>query len=329
MEGRFLKKSKLAIYISCLFSALIVLYKSNFFSLTFKANLSPIHISTQIHKPKNESGKIKILYGLNFSPYILKNENPTWSCCWKITQEKLQTRMEIIQPYVSWIRTFSTIHGLEKTGSIAHNLGIKVAVGAWINEDSIANQVQIQNLIKLSNEGYVDIAIVGSEVLLRKDLKPKQLLEYIRQVKGAIPKGIPVTTADVYSVFFDHPEILEEIDIIFANFYPFWEGVPIQEALNRFKKSYEFLKSITSGKEIIVSETGWPSQGEAVGKAFPSPENAATYFKEFISFAHTNGLKYFYFEAFDEPWKAQFEGDRGSHWGIMNSKMQFKHPENF
>src|SRR3712207_7530210 len=52
-------------------------------------------------------------------------------------------------------------------------------------------------LIASARAGHCDLAIVGSEALLRRDVTEAQLLEYIRQVKAA-GLGIPVTTADVH-----------------------------------------------------------------------------------------------------------------------------------
>lgn len=37
------------------------------------------------------------------------------------------------------------------------------------------------------------------------------------------------------------------------------------------------------GKKVIVSETGWPSEGKKVGDAVASLENATFYFFNFVS----------------------------------------------
>ena len=81
---------------------------------------------------------------------------------------------------------------------------------------------------------------------------------------------------------------------------------------------------MAGSKDVIVSETGWPSGGDVIGSAVPTQENAAFYFKSFIAWAHANKVPYFYFEAFDESWKAKYEGVQGAHWGIWDKEGHLK-----
>ena len=54
------------------------------------------------------------------------------------------------------------------------------------------------------------------------------------------------------------------------------------------------------------------------------PENAAFYFLNFVSWARANSVQYFYFEAYDEPWKAAREGPQGACWGLWDQNSQLK-----
>jgi len=65
-------------------------------------------------------------------------------------------------------------------------MGLKTAIGAWLSGDTEANGKQINELINQSKAGYVDLAIVGSETLLRNDLTEDQLIKYIQYVKKAV-----------------------------------------------------------------------------------------------------------------------------------------------
>ena len=56
----------------------------------------------------------------------------------------------------------------------------------------------------------------------------------------------------------------------------------------------------------------------------PSLENAAFYFKNFVSWATSENVNTFYFEAFDEPWKADYEGPQGAHWGVWDEDGNLK-----
>lgn len=77
------------------------------------------------------------------------------------------------------------------------------------------------------------------------------------------------------------------------------------------------------GKQVIV-ETGWPSAGQTIGAAVPGAGNAATFLKNFGTWADSRGVKYYYFEAFDELWKASREDGVGSHWGIWDQNGTLK-----
>jgi GPH family glycoside/pentoside/hexuronide:cation symporter len=125
-----------------------------------------------------------------------------------------------------------------------------------------------------------------------------------------------VTTADTYGELLGHPNVVAAVDIIFPNYYPYWEGQPIDSAMANVHRWHQWLVDAYPGKEIIVSESGWPSCGNPYGEAVPSPENASFYFLNFVSWARAEGIRYFYFSALDEPWKAGPEGPQGACWGV-------------
>jgi exo-beta-1,3-glucanase (GH17 family) len=271
----------------------------------------------------SSTGTCYRLHGADFSPYTDNDEDPNRGGE-QITDEELRERMEIVSPYTEWIRTFGCNEDLKEAGMFAHDMGLKAAVGAWLGHEPEADQEnrnQINCLKEQAKAGHVDIAIVGSEVLLRGDLPEDKLIDYINEVKKYFQDegiDVPVTYADIYGVLLDHPNVISAIDLVFANYYPYWEGRRIDYAVAYVHRWHQQVADAAGGKEVVVSETGWPSCGEIIGEAVPSPENASFYFLNFISWARANNVKYFYFEAFDERWKAKYEGPQGSCWGIWD-----------
>ncbi|MBC7328089.1 glycosyl hydrolase [bacterium] len=257
------------------------------------------------------------LHGLCFSPYIELDPNQGAV----VSAERIAEFLDIIAPYCRWIRTFGATHGLEEAPKLAKKRGLFVAAGCWLSSDKNTNEIEVNNLIKLIKEGWVDLAIVGSEVLFRHDLTEDEIIYYIRKVKET---GIPSTTNDTWAELLEHPRVMQECDVIFANFYPYWEGVSIEQAIQSLQENYKRLKSSAGNKEVIVGETGWPSAGNPLNNAVPSLENAVSYILQFVSWAKRENIKYFYFEAFDEPWKAKYEGPQGAHWGIWDEKLKMK-----
>ena len=141
-------------------------------------------------------------------------------------------------------------------------------VGAWLGDDLEKNELEIEALIKLAQDGYVDVAAVGNEVMYREDLTEEQLLDYIRRVKAAVP-NIPVGYVDAYYEFEDRPAITEICDVILANCYPFWEGCSIEYSLLYMKDMYRRTEKVAAGKKIIITETGWPNKGQTFYGAVP------------------------------------------------------------
>ncbi len=260
------------------------------------------------------------LYGLNFSPYE-GDQDPNQGAV--VSAEQIERRMRIIAPYTKWVRTFGCTRGLEHAGAIAHRLQLKIAMGAWIGPDQTANEIELDTLIREALSGNVDLAVIGTEVLLRGDVPPADLIAYIRRFRLEVP-NVPVTTADTYADLLDNPVVMAACDVIIANYYPYWEGVDVNNAVTWLHARHQRLVSAAAGKEVLVSETGWPSAGDTIADALPSPGNAAFYFQNFVSWARAEGVDYFYFEAFDESWKSAYEGPQGAAFGTWTSDGELK-----
>jgi hypothetical protein len=109
-----------------------------------------------------------------------------------------------------------------------------------------------------------------------------------------------------------------------VNIYPYWEGTSIDRAVASLENSYDAVVRAANGKQVIIAETGWPSDGDVIGAAAPSLRNANAYFRDFVGWANSRGIVYFYFEAMNEPWKSKVEGPQGEHWGVWNQDGRLK-----
>ena len=258
------------------------------------------------------------MHGLCFSPYE-EGQKPGDL----ISESQIRRKLELIKPYTKWIRTFSCTDGNEQIPILAKEYGLKTLVGAWLGDDPIINEDEINGLINLTNQGCVDIAAVGNEVMYREDLSEDELIDYINRVKSAIP-NTPVGYVDAYYEFTDRPKITEVCDVILANCYPFWEGCSQEYSLVYMKQMYFQAMSVASGKKVIITETGWPSQGANLEGAFPSYENALKYFINAQNWSNDENIEMFYFSSFDESWKVGSEGDVGAFWGLWDKDEKLK-----
>ncbi len=240
-----------------------------------------------------------------------------------ITEEQVIRRMKIIKPYTKWVRSFSCIEGNEHIPRVAHKKGLKTLVGAWLGDDLEMNEEEIESLIALAKEGCVDIAAVGNEVMYRKELTEEQLIEYINRVKEALP-DIPVGYVDAYYEFSHRPRITEACDVILANCYPYWEGCPLEYSLNHMKEMFRQAVNAGNGKKVIITETGWPSEGGSLKGAIASQENAMKYFINAQAWSSKEDIDMFYFSSFDESWKTGSEGNVGAYWGLWDKDEKLK-----
>lgn len=241
-----------------------------------------------------------------------------------ITEEQVRRRMKIIRPHTQWVRSFSSTEGNELIPMIAKEYGLKTLVGAWLGKDPEVNKREVNGLIQLAQEGYVDIAAVGNEVMYREDLTEDELLDYISHAKALIPEGIPVGYVDAYYEFRDRPRIVEMVDVVLANCYPFWEGCAFDYSLLYMKNMYQQALNAGQGKKVIITETGWPSRGKSLRDAHPSDENARNYFINTQLWSTSENIDIFYFSSFDESWKVGPEGDVGAHWGLWDKNENLK-----
>jgi len=240
-----------------------------------------------------------------------------------ITTEQVTRRIQIIKPYSKWVRSFSCVEGNEHIPRIAHQNGLKTLVGAWLSDDLEMNEKEIEGLIELAKEGCVDIAAVGNEVMYRDDLTEDQLLDYIYRVKEALP-GVPVGYVDAYYEFSHRPKITEACDVILSNCYPYWEGCSIDHSLNHMQEMFGQATDAAAGKKVIITETGWPSQGSSLGGAISTEENAMKYFINAQAWSAKDNIDIFYFSSFDESWKVGDEGDVGAYWGLWDKHEKLK-----
>ena len=280
------------------------------------SKLSIDELKSMWHKTLNDG-----FHGICFSMYEDGQEPGD-----DISFDQVERRVKILKPHVEAIRSFSCIEGNEYVPQAAKKHGLKTLVGAWLSDDKDDNEKEIEGLIDLAKAGHVDVAAVGNEVLYRNDLTLEELLGYIKRVKDALSGlNIPVGYVDAYYEFSRHPELVEQTDVVLANLYPFWEGCAIEYALGHMQAMYGQVVDAAQGKPIIITETGWPSEGGGFEGALAGDAAAMKYFIDAINWTQENDIPIFYFSSFDESWKTGDEGDVGAYWGLWDKHENLKY----
>lgn len=271
------------------------------------------------HKAPEWDGTIM---GVSFSPMGI-GHNPLTGIL--PTEEEIDRDLGYMAGRTHAVRIYSVTKGMEAVPALAEKHGLNVTLGAWISGDETANEIEIDNLIKLSNRNRnVVRALVGNETILRQEATVEQMIAYLRQVRKKVAR--PVSTAEPWHIWMAHPELAKEVDFIAAHILPYWEGIPAKQAVDYTFERYHALKKAFPDKPVIIGEVGWPSDGQPFKQSEPSLLNQATFFRNFLNRAYKEDVLYYVVEAFDQPWKKSIEGSSGAYWGMLNAERSEKFP---
>lgn len=287
-----------------------------------EASRSPSGKVTISDRKKEKDGR---LWGVCYGPFR-DRENPDKGVF--PSDEELKADIEMIPKLARAVRTYSLSKALGSIPKLCERAGLDCYPGAWLGNHKSDNDTEVRELIRigLNTHQYSDNIeykvvveemdfpasldptsngssihqslllthvkglIVGNEVLLRGDMTEDELISYIREVKKT---GVPVTSADVWSVWAKHPNLYGEVDFVIIHIDPYREGVSIDEAALHVMKVWRYMSSMFSSKLVVIGETGWPSDGKQIRDAVPRPENQARFFKEFTEMAEKEGIPYF------------------------------------
>ncbi|MGH7107573.1 MAG: glycosyltransferase, partial [Acetobacteraceae bacterium] len=166
--------------------------------------------------------------------------------------------------------------------------------------------------------------MVGNETILRGDLTPGELIADLNEVRHRV--HVPVSTAEPWHVWLRHPELANAVDFITVHLLPYWEGLPIADALQFTEEKLAEVEAAFPGKRVEIGEIGWPSDGVTIGGAVASRINQADFLRRFFRIAGRQHLDYFVMEAFDQPWKTSFEGRAAGYWGMFTLGRHAKWP---
>ncbi|MBV9565235.1 MAG: beta-(1-6) glucans synthase [Bradyrhizobium sp.] len=248
----------------------------------------------------------------------------------RIDAEQIEQDLTQLAKITDCVRTYSIENGLDQVPGIAAKVGgLKVMQGVWLGSDRLKNLNQISTVVRLTKQ-YPEVitsVVVGNEVLLRGEMTTSDLAASIRAVKAQV--AVPVTYADVWEFWLRNREIYDAVDFITIHILPYWEDFPIRAkfAAAHVDSIRQQMAVAFPGKEILIGETGWPSEGRMREGALPSRTNQARVVSEILLLAKQESFRVNLIEAYDQPWKRQLEGTVGGYWGMYNAAQRaLKYP---
>ncbi|TQF26226.1 beta-(1-6) glucans synthase [Bradyrhizobium sp. UNPF46] len=264
---------------------------------------------------------------ISYAPF--RSHQTSLSSSTRVSAEQIAEDLAELAKMSDCIRTYATDLGLDQIPELAAKAGLKVVQGIFLDRDRTKNAAQIAAGVRLANEhpGTVIALVIGNEVLLRKEMAPSELAAAIRTVKAQV--DVPVTYADVWEFWLSNRELGDVVDFVTIHVLPYWENVPIAAELAaahadriRRRVAAEF-----PGKDVLIGEIGWPSEGRMRESALPSPVNQARVVSDILDLARRENFRVNLFEAYDESWKRELEGTVGGSWGLFDSERRaLKYP---
>ncbi|EKM78091.1 hypothetical protein AGABI1DRAFT_42275 [Agaricus bisporus var. burnettii JB137-S8] len=182
----------------------------------------------------------------------------------------------------------------------------------------------------VTQQGLTDVdspeANEGAQLLIQ------DINDTIDMLKGMNLANLPVGNSDAGS--FMNKEVLSDVSYGMCNVHPWFANVSVEDSANWtttffLEQDQALADSLSNHPTMYIAETGWPTKSTDAGNADngisdASEANLQIFLDTFICQANDAGIKYFFFEFKDEPWKdAQFGGVEGW-WGLFDSNGTMK-----
>ncbi len=115
------------------------------------------------------------------------------------SQAELEQDLQRLANSANAVRTYSTQGVSADIARLAVEQDLRVAVGVALSAEDEKNQAEIEAARQLAQEIAIEFFIVGNEVILRGELTPQQVADYMLQVREQT--GRPVAYAEIGSFF--------------------------------------------------------------------------------------------------------------------------------
>ncbi|KAK1977519.1 endo-beta-1,3-glucanase [Colletotrichum cereale] len=302
--------------------------------------------SSEIKELMNNKDLHKVFPGMDYTP--LSTQYP--DCVHDPPSQNNITRdLAVLSQLTNTIRLYGT--DCNQTQMLIHSIQklkledtVKIWMGVWQDKNTTTNARQLEQMWDILDEygdKHFEGVIVANEILFRQEMTESALGTLLAEVRTNLTtKGLslPVATSDLGNDW--TASLAAKSDYIMANIHPFFSGTNAKDAAAWTTTFWEtqaggFFK--TDKKKNIIAEIGWPTKGGmncGDGTAVNCPDASVagvdelnTLLEGWVCDALTNGTNYFWFSAFDEPWKIKFNEKNKEwedQWGLMDVNRKVK-----
>lgn len=201
----------------------------------------------------------------------------------------------------------------------AKNHGLKVFAG--VSDLSTLNS-EIATIVSAANGDWssFDTIAIGNELVNSGAASASDVVAALSTARGLLKTAGytgHIVTVDTLAATLNYPTLADNSDYAAVNCHPFFDPNTPPSGAGSFIKTQMALlraKLANPSQEIVITETGYPYDGEANGEAVPTLANQAI---ALSSIQSTLSSAVIFLSAYDDAWKTNSAGTFGAetYWG--------------
>lgn len=215
--------------------------------------------------------------------------------------------LEVIKQHgFNSVRTYISKFGDTNLGQLIDDANLTSALGVPYPQDDYREQQDAA--VTAANTGCVSYIFVGNENLADATSVPEEMIATIQNIKSLVPDHVKVGTVQRNTELLHHSyisgwsELVSVCDVLGVNIHPYFTpGTTAENAIDIVKTQWAAM-SAEFGDKLVITETGWPTEGGLSG-TIGSPAGLQTFYSDYKNWSSSLD-ECFYFQMFDTPYKS-------------------------
>jgi exo-beta-1,3-glucanase (GH17 family) len=250
------------------------------------------------------------------------------------TAPQVATDLATTRQHFSHVRTYYPQYGggAVDVGKIAKDANLIALLGLFLfdgHPDWIADNYN-QFVRPAPARGNIAGILIGNEDPQMIDT----IVQYLTKAKADLPSTAVGTsqTIDFWLSDGRANNVLPLVDFIGVNIYPAWDwqhadsnnqpiGVTPETGFNSFRNTYGRIQSKYPGRQVVVTETGWPTTfGPTGSQQFPvGISNARDYLNRVMAWAQAQQVVVYLHNMCDDQFGVDTSSPFNYHFGLIDS----------
>ncbi|KAG3001227.1 hypothetical protein JG687_00013017 [Phytophthora cactorum] len=223
-----------------------------------------------------------------------------------MTAESVINDMKVIKSHgFTTVRTYISKFGDNNLGQLVASNNLTAALGVPFPQPDYVTQLDAA--VIAANTGGVGYIFVGNENLAGATSVPSEMTSIIHKIKSLVPNTVKVGTVQRntevinFSGIAGWSELVAACDVLGVNVHPYFTpGTTSDNAINVVNDQWTVMVK-NFGDKLLVTETGWPSDGTLSGST-GSVAGLQTFYSDYKAWS-SSMAESFYFQMFDTPYK--------------------------